>query len=716
MRSSKSNVMHRVVFILAMLSLMGSLVLPGYSSGRFSRPAVSTKASHLHSQLRPGGAPSLNSSRAPAPPSRQEQAKPESRIPEPLGKIAFSSDRDGNFEIYVMNPDGGGQTRLTQTSTDNLRPTWSPDGTKIAFETNRDGNSEIYVMNADGTGQTNLTNNPGDDLEPAWSPDGTKIAFVSNRNGNDEIFVMNADGSNPTNLTNNPADDFNPAWSPSGSKLAFASNRDNHFDIYTMDSNGGNVARLTADADVTNPDEDLHPSWSPAKITFQSNRDGTDQIYVMNPDGSNQMRLTNNAALDIQPSRSSDGAKIAFASTRDDNLEIYVMNADGSNQMRLTNHPASDIQPAIQPLPSASNLGTIQFSQGNYTVDHSASSVTITVTRAGNTSGAAAVDFAAFGGTASDRSDFNPAFGTLNFAAGETSQTFTISIINNGFLEEDRTINLTLSNPTGAILGTPNAATVTIVNNNQAPSATNPIDDQQTFVRQQYLDFLAREPDATGLAFWTGQITGCGSDTACTNRRRVEVSAAFFLSKEFQDSGFFLIRLYKAAFNRFPTYLEFIRDRGQLIGGPNLEGNKTAFTGDFVNNRADFKSLYDGKTNDQYVDALNANTGGALTQADRDALVSGLNNGTETRVTVLRKVVDNASFIQRQLNRAFVLIEYFGYLRRDSDPSGFAFWLNVLETSGDFRGMVCAFITSTEYQQRFSTVVTRSNATCGGGK
>jgi Tol biopolymer transport system component len=128
------------------------------------------------------------------------------------GKIVFVTNRDGNPEIYVMNPNGTNQTRLTNNPADDSQSSWSLDRSKIAFATNRDGNYEIYVMNADGTNPTRLTNHPATDYGPSWSPDGSKIAFTGTRDGNGEIYIMNANGSNPVNLTNNSADDFNPAW------------------------------------------------------------------------------------------------------------------------------------------------------------------------------------------------------------------------------------------------------------------------------------------------------------------------------------------------------------------------------------------------------------------------------------------------------------------------------------------------------------------------
>ncbi len=261
-------------------------------------------------------------------------------------EIAFSSNRDGNREIYVMDADGTNQTRLSNNPAHDDLPSWSPDGTKVAFHSDRDGNFEIYVMNADGTNQINLTNNPGLDFQPSWSPDGTKIAFESVRDGNFEIYVMNADGTNPIRLTNNTAVDADPSWSPNGTKVAFHSNRDGNFEIYVMNADGTNQINLT-----NNPAGDEVPSWSPdgTKIAFQSDRDGNFKIYVMNPDGTNQRRLTNNPAGDGAPSWSADGTKIAFLSDRDGNWEIYVMNADGTNPVNLTNNPAADWGPSWSP-------------------------------------------------------------------------------------------------------------------------------------------------------------------------------------------------------------------------------------------------------------------------------------------------------------------------------------------------------------------------------
>jgi hypothetical protein len=362
---------------------------------------------------------------------------------------------------------------------------------------------------------------------------------------------------------------------------------------------------------------------------------------------------------------------------------------------------------------------TIQFGQSAYSTSEGAGSTTVTVTRSGDLSAPATIEYATTDGTANDRGDYNTTIGRLRFAAGENSKAFIVLITNDAYAEGAEGFNLTLSNPTGgAALGATSSAAVTINDNDATTSAANPLDTTSFFVRQQYVDFFSREPDAGGLAFWSGGIDSCGTDTGCREVKRIDTSAAFFLSIEFQETGFLAHRLYRAAFARLPRYREFVRDtqeigRGVVVNSPGweaqLEANKAAFLNEFAT-RADFQALYAGMTNAQYIDALNANAAGSLSQAERDALLAGLSAGTETRATALRKAADDADFRARETSRAFVLMQYFGYLRRnpddapDSDFAGYNFWLGKLnEFDGDYRRaeMVRAFLVSTEYRRRF---------------
>ncbi len=241
----------------------------------------------------------------------------------------------------------------------------------------------------------------------------------------------------------------------------------------------------------------------------------------------------------------------------------------------------------------------------------------------------------------------------------------------------------------------------------------NPLDTPEYFVRQHYLDFLGREPDEAGFNYWSDQILVCGGDAACVERRTINVSAAYFQSIEFQRTGGLIDRLYRASYGRNPLYAEFMPDREAIarnvvVGKTGweslLRGNETSFVNAFVN-RAAFRSAYDGLSNADYVDTLASNTGVSYLQTERAALVNGLAAGTLSRAEVLQRVAGNEDFAKARFNAAFVMMEYFGYLRRDPDESGYQYWLAKLDHfGGNFERaeMVKAFINSGEYRARFA--------------
>ncbi|MDX6575990.1 MAG: hypothetical protein QOE96_1943, partial [Blastocatellia bacterium] len=394
---------------------------------------------------------------------------------------------------------------------------------------------------------------------------------------------------------------------------------------------------------------------------------------------------------------------------------------------------------------------TVQFSTTTSSVSEGQVSTSVTVTRAGDTSFPASINYATAdtgsnncssnNGSASSRCDYIATSGTLNFAANETSKNILIPIVDDAYLEGPETFNLNLSAAGGSnvTLGSPATITITINDNETGSNGTNQIDTSSFFVREHYIDFLNREPDASGLNFWTNNINNCTPQPSCTDVQRINTSAAFFLSIEFQDTGYLVYRIYKAAYGdasgtstfggthtiSVPVIRlnEFLPDtqrigQGVVVGQGNwqqqIDDNKTAFAEEFVK-RPRFLTDYPlTLTPTEFVDKLNSRAATAgvmpLSTAQHDQLVSDLSAGIKTRAQVLRAVAENQTLAGAEKNRAFVLMQFFGYLRRNPDDpqdtnyTGYDFWLGKLnQFNGNFENaeMVKAFINSTEYRQRF---------------
>ena len=544
---------------------------------------------------------------------------------------------------------------------------------KIAFASSRNGFVDIYVMDADGSNQRQLTFgslNQANGYErtyavnPVWSPDGTTIAFAGNpKYGSLGLYVMRPDGTRIQKVCDPPIFDIEDiTWAPDGTKLAFDYGCSTiepgdicPTDIYTVNVDGTGITKVTANR-PNNKEEDFETAWSPdgTKIAFSAllPYDYT-SIYVMNPDGNNRVRLTN-GSYDHSPAWSPDGSKIAFRRLND----VYVMNSDGSNPKPVTNDgPVTEDGVAWSP------DGTkILFSHDSQ-VQQSSGYLYLTQIYAVNIDGS---------------SRTNLSNNTAHDYLGSWQPRFI--------------------------------------------SSTNLIDDPQFFVRQHYDDFLSREPDPGGQAFWTNQITSCGSDTQCIDTKRQNVSAAYFLSIEFQETGYLVYRFYNAALNRtnaLPRFIEFMRDTQQVSNGvivnamgweQQLEQNKQAFAQDFVT-RPEFTALYpDTMSPAQFVDGLYQHAGIIPTATERQAALDEFNTPTGARGRVMRRVAENQTLYTREFNRAFVLMQYFGYLRRnpddppDNNVNGYNFWLGKLnQFGGNYQAaeMVKAFIVSSEYRQRF---------------
>ena len=265
----------------------------------------------------------------------------------PTTRIIFSWNRDGDFDLYLMDADT--QTivsPLTDNTASDISPVWSPDGSRIAFASNVNGNYEIYVINVN-TGESDaLTNNNWDDLYPAWSPNGKQIAFTSNHDSNWDIYVMDANGKNPnpTRLTTDASYQGNPVWSPDGTRIAYVEGRDAKRDIMVMNADGSNVQPLTTRATSA----DYSPAWSPdgKQIAFVSNRSSNPDIYTVdvncigNSDTCDQQAVdltASNPGDDLDPAWRPDSGQIVFASVRNGATDLYFMDVDGGNVTQITN-------------------------------------------------------------------------------------------------------------------------------------------------------------------------------------------------------------------------------------------------------------------------------------------------------------------------------------------------------------------------------------------
>jgi hypothetical protein len=408
----------------------------------------------------------------------------------------------------------------------------------------------------------------------------------------------------------------------------------------------------------------------------------------------------------------------------------------------------ADFNPSSGALGGGQSVGSLfGFSQGLYSAAERAGSVSVTVRRAGDTSQAASVDYAtddgsvnavavpcsATTGLALERCDYTRAAGTLRFSPGESERSFVVLVNDDSYNEGMETTRLRLSNPsTGSALGQQPSAALEITDDTQE-STTNPIENARDFIVQHYHDFLNREPDDRGLEFWKDQLANCGS--ADTEVCRVNVSAAFFLSIELQQTGYFVERMYKAAFgdaagvstlggaHQFGVPVvrlsEFLPD-AQAVGRNvavglgdwerQLEANKQVFALEFVR-RQRFRDAFPSTlTAGEFVARLDRNAGGVLTESEKTNLINFDPADESKRAQVLRAVAENAAVSRAESNRAFVLMQYFGYLRRDPDAAldvdhtGYDFWLRKLEQfGGDFvrAEMVKAFLNSDEYRKRF---------------
>jgi hypothetical protein len=369
----------------------------------------------------------------------------------------------------------------------------------------------------------------------------------------------------------------------------------------------------------------------------------------------------------------------------------------------------------------------LQFSAAGYQVNEAGGSMLITITRTGNLLGGLAVDYTTVAdaadlpcndmttapNTASARCDYTTVIDTLFFRPGETELSFAVPIIDDAHVEQAESFKVMLSVSSDATLGPLSQATATIIDNDTA-ARRNPVDDSAFFVRQLYLDFLSREPEQAGFDAWTSVLNRCPNrfnfdpaspSAACD---RITVSASFFNSPEFRANAYFIYRFYRVALNRRPHYDEMIRDIRSLTGQNEHEaaGKRFVYYTNWVV-RPEFRARYDALTNTQYVDTLFGRYNGMGNlppnlRLNPLLLIANLGPGFRSRADILLAVVQSHEVDAVEFNGAFVAMQYFGYLRRDAEETGYAAWLNYLNNNpGDYRTMVNGFLNSQEYRLRF---------------
>ncbi len=596
-------------------------------------------------------------------------------------------------------------------------------------------------LNANGSLDTSFDPGAGSDVVGTsaiiFQSDGKILA------GGQNLVRLNPDGSRDTSFTKG-VEQTNPDFDPQVNDLVIQPDGKivigGRFDRYSGVSRN-NIARVNTDGTL---DLSFNPGAGTSGPRYPSG--GAVRALVIQPDGKvvigGYFDQYNGVSRNHIARLSCDGSlDLTFNSGMgtDRWVEALVLQADNRLLLGgLFNHYNGTARNNIARALTDAVAPSVQFSATTFTVQEDCTTVALTVTRTGGDCTAASVDYATANLTATDRGDFIPSRGRLTFAAGETAKSVVVLINEDSYVEGDETFRVNLSNPSNTALGA-STATITIIDDATEP-ATNPIDDPQNFVCQQYHDFLNRQPDAAGLAFWTGDITSCGNNQACISEKRTKVSSEFFLSIEFQNTGYLAERIYRVGFGSpsgtstlggihtlaVPTmsFDEFLSDARGLGNGvvvnqtgweTLLDNNKQSFILNFVQ-RGTFVSAYPTSlTPTQFVEALFAKAGVSPNTSERSSIIGEFGTAANTldinaRARAVRRVAENSTLAQQELTRAFVLIEYFGYLRRnpndpqDTDYTGYDFWLTKLnQSNGNYVSaeMVKAFLTSIEYRRRF---------------
>ncbi|HEV2880917.1 MAG TPA: FG-GAP-like repeat-containing protein [Pyrinomonadaceae bacterium] len=676
----------------------------------------------------------------------------------PAHVVAQDFNGDGKIDLAVANPSNGGNNVaiLLGDGTGNFSAaTTYAAGTSPSFiaagDFNADNKIDLAVVAHGGLQNISilLGNGAGAFAAPTHiSSGGTTAANLAavdfNGDGKIDIAVVNPQEGNIAILSGNGAGNFNLSASfatgvASPSFLITPDlNGDGKPDLAVVHESARRITVLLNNCGATVASLSFNaPGYGAVEsdnaVTVTVNRDGS-LAGVVTIDYNTFEVDSSDRAISPSDYKATSGT-LTFAdgeSTKTFTVELINDSLDESTErllVKLSNPTGSAVLrgDGITGVTIGDDDPQLTFSVNNPSVTEGKDRVTLTVTRTSDQSGIAYIDYRTEdsdtftvgcsdatrnGGAAYGRCDFATTAGRIDFAAGETQKTITIPIIDDGHDEGPETFRVLLSNSSRPTIGIGAVGIITI-EDNDAANAANPIFTTPFFVRQQYLDFLSREPEAGEP--WSAILNNCPNVNNNPLCDRILVSQSFFGSPEFQLKGFYVFRFYKVAFNRLPQYAEIVADMSFVAGATPEEvyARKEQFAVSFTQLR-EFSRAYDDLTNEAFVSALLSRyqitqittpdpaqpDGTAKVTLTQAALVNRLDTDALRRAQVLRAVADSDEVSAREFNNAFVAMQYYGYLRRKPEPAGYEAWLGVLRR-GDIRTMIDGFMNSTEYKLRF---------------
>ncbi|HKP72616.1 MAG TPA: Calx-beta domain-containing protein, partial [Pyrinomonadaceae bacterium] len=647
--------------------------------------------------------------------------------------VAFTSDAN-NLAPNDTNGGGGGgmsdvfvrdmQTGVTQLVSVNQAGTDSASGRSVGtVEISADGRFVLFR-----SGASNLTSIPGfsfqDDLYVRdLQTQRTKLVTIT--------WNGQPGGIRTISTSTRPADTY--VLSANGRYASFSSaavvvqgDSNNVTDVYVFDNDAERPDLMINNVSVT-----------------EGNSGTTNMVFTVTLSAPSAQTVTiNYATSNSQASSPTDFSAVSgtLTFTPGETVKTITVPVNGDTQIERDEVMFIALTQPVNVFPlKIFGTGTIvnddtqgallQFQSTDYSANEGDQTAFVYITRIGSLSGDVSVTFRTVDdpasvrcddttnnhGAAYARCDYATTVETVRFPSGDNHpQIVVIPLINDAHVEGNETVQLQLVNAVGAEIGAQSTARLTITDND-LPGAANPIFNNQFFVRQQYLDFLSREPEAGEP--WTAVLNNCSdvnNNPACD---RLTVSSSFFRSVEFQLKGFFVYRFYSLSFGRLPTYAEIIPDMRSVTGATAEEvyQKRAKYASDFVE-RQDFRAAYASLSQTDFVNALMGRynlqsittfdpatpDGTAKVTLTRADLINRLNAATLTRAQVVRAIVESDEVFNAEFNRAFVAMQYFGYLRRDPEQPGYNNWLNYLNSHpSDFRTMVDGFMNSVEYKLRF---------------